>query len=415
MRGQFMNYTSELGFFRKILKNLHISSYVTDGTVLPENIDHGIRHFLGLEHIYRSFVLNIVKNASNNVIYFITDEFMCNYILLLLPNQSVTITKEIFICGPFITADFTRKKLMERTEKYELSPKMFAHFEKYYGNIPLVTDEAVVTSLFNSFGEILWSSIDNFAIQRIIYNEKQLIPIDEIKTLEEKSEEALLTIQSIEARYEAEQALMTAVQQGLPHKVTHLINHASEFVFENRTEDSLRNIKNYLIVMNTLLRKAAQSGGVPPYFIDKLSSHFAKKIEAAAAIQQTTRLPSQMVEHYCRLVNENALNNYSMPVQKAIAMIDYDLTADLSLKAVATSLNINASYFSTLFKKETGKTLTEYVANKRIANAEILLSSTNLQIQTVAQHCGILDVNYFTKLFKKHTGTTPGKYRESKQ
>ena len=105
------------------------------------------------------------------------------------------------------------------------------------------------------------------------------------------------------------------------------------------------------------------------------------------------------------------LLKYSVHVQEAITIIETDLTADLSLKTVSGLLGINASYFSTLFRKETGNTFTSYVNMKRIEQAKKLLSSTSLQIQTVAQHCGILDVNYFTKLFRKHTGTTPGKFR----
>ena len=41
-----------------------------------------------------------------------------------------------------------------------------------------------------------------------------------------------------------------------------------------------------------------------------------------------------------------------------------------------------------------------------------LLQTTRLQVQTVAQHCGISDVNYFTKLFKKAYGVTPRQFRE---
>ena len=41
-----------------------------------------------------------------------------------------------------------------------------------------------------------------------------------------------------------------------------------------------------------------------------------------------------------------------------------------------------------------------------------LLDSTALQIQTIAQHCGVLDVQYFSKLFKKHIGMTPKEYRK---
>ena len=56
-------------------------------------------------------------------------------------------------------------------------------------------------------------------------------------------------------------------------------------------------------------------------------------------------------------------------------------------------------------------TLTDYVNKKRIDNAVFLLNSTKMQIQTVAQYCGIPDVNYFTKLFKRYIGKTPKEYR----
>ena len=44
--------------------------------------------------------------------------------------------------------------------------------------------------------------------------------------------------------------------------------------------------------------------------------------------------------------------------------------------------------------------------------AQELLKTTNLQIQTIAQYCGIVDVHYFTRLFKKTTGVSPKQYRE---
>ena len=91
--------------------------------------------------------------------------------------------------------------------------------------------------------------------------------------------------------------------------------------------------------------------------------------------------------------------------------MDYDLTADLSLKANAEALNVNASYLSTQFRREVGKTVTEYVTERRMDLAARLLLTSGLQIQTVAQHCGMSDVNYFSKLFKKQFGVTPRQYR----
>jgi len=66
-----------------------------------------------------------------------------------------------------------------------------------------------------------------------------------------------------------------------------------------------------------------------------------------------------------------------------------------------------------LFKQEVGETLTEYVNGKRIKRAMQLLETTKMQVQTIAQNCGILDVHYFSKIFKKTTGMTPKEYRES--
>ena len=67
---------------------------------------------------------------------------------------------------------------------------------------------------------------------------------------------------------------------------------------------------------------------------------------------------------------------------------------------------------STLFKKEMGMRLTDYVNKKRIEHAVFLLNSTSMQIQNIAQYCGIPDVNYFTRILKKYMEKTPTEYRQ---
>ena len=106
------------------------------------------------------------------------------------------------------------------------------------------------------------------------------------------------------------------------------------------------------------------------------------------------------------------MKHYSKLVQHVILRIETDLTADLSLKTHAQYFNVNASYLSALFKKETGSTLTDYVNRLRIDHAIFLLNASDMQVQTIAQYCGIPDVNYFTKLFKRTVGKTPKEYRQ---
>ena len=113
---------------------------------------------------------------------------------------------------------------------------------------------------------------------------------------------------------------------------------------------------------------------------------------------------------YCRLVKNHTMKNYSPIVQKTIVFIESDISANLTLNSLAKMHNVSGGYLSTVFKKETGKNITEYIREKRMKHAEQLLSSTHLQIQTVALHCGIMDVQYFSKMF---TGKTPKEYRET--
>lgn len=227
---------------------------------------------------------------------------------------------------------------------------------------------------------------------------------------ERVSEESL---KNLEQRYEKENIFIKAVSQGNIKKCEEMLaasNHA--FLTEKRTEDSLRNLKNYTIIFNTLLRKAAEFGKVHPYYIDKISSDFAVKTEKLSSVEEGKKLHYNMIYSYCRLVQFHSSKAYSPIIQKLTTRIDADLTADLSLRAQAEDLGVNASYLSSLFKKEVGTTYSDYVNKKRVEYAARLLKTTSFQVQSIAQQCGILDLNYFSKVFKKYMGLTPLKYRE---
>ena len=165
--------------------------------------------------------------------------------------------------------------------------------------------------------------------------------------------------------------------------------------------------------MNTLLRKAAERGGVHPVYLDRVSSEFAAKIEQMSLLSEFSSFMREMFISYCRLVRKHSIKRYSPVVQKTVLLIDSDLSAPLTLSALAAAQGLSEGYLATVFKKETEKTVSEYVREKRMKHAAHLLTTTRLQIQTVALHCGIMDVQYFSKLFKKHTGKTPKEYRET--
>ena len=84
-----------------------------------------------------------------------------------------------------------------------------------------------------------------------------------------------------------------------------------------------------------------------------------------------------------------------------------------SLTVLAKAQSISPGYLATVFKRETGQTVSLYIREKRMNHAKHLLATTHMQVQTIAAHCGILDLQYFSKSFKLVTGMSPKEYRNS--
>lgn len=405
-----MSYKKELDFFRKILENYRINScIISAGDKSYRLADRGLRDSLDLSEDYDQLFCTRHETLTENMIFKLTDSFNCNYIFILLPESE---NEETFIAGPYIDREFTQKMLVDAAVQYDIPASFQNQIQKYYTTVPVYADRDIISSLFNTLGELLWGSMENFTVKTL-----SLVSADKpfpeiVERLNQRIDDPLLAMRMLESRYEGEKKLMQAVSQGIAHKAEQMISNSSELMLEMRIDDPVRNMKNYVIVANVLLRKAVEQGGVHPFYIDGVSSDFAKKVEKIKTVQEGVDMMHDMIYKYCALVKNHSMKNYSLLIQKVITIIDSDLTADLSLHRQAEMLNVNASYLSTLFKKETGMTLTEYVSKKRVDHAAFLLASTNMQIQNIAQHCGIFDVNYFTKIFKKNKGKTPKEYRE---
>lgn len=406
-----MNYEKELQFAEKLLQNFRLNiNYVTKSSLMEENEHaYGLQDILNYQYSAGDTFQLLMDNCEPNTIYHFKNILMCSYLVFELPQMQEPTYAYI---GPYTKHPISRHEILSLAEKFHVAPGNLPQLEQFYLDLPLLGDDNMLFTLLYTLGECIWGDANHFTIQENFdipfYSPESVTPIPDIQS----PEDAQLIIKILEKRYETEQNLIKAVSNGQVHKAELFFSNMTSRQFEQRTANPVRDLKNYGIVLNTLLRKAVESAAVHPIHIDAISSQYAKKIEATTSETACIFLYKEMVRKYCLLVKNHSLKGYSLLVRKVITRIDYDLTADLSLKVQAEYLNVNPSYLSTLFKKETGMTLTEYINRKRIENALLLLNSTDMQIQMIAQYCGITDVNYFTKTFKKIVGKTPKEYRE---
>ncbi len=87
------------------------------------------------------------------------------------------------------------------------------------------------------------------------------------------------------------------------------------------------------------------------------------------------------------------------------------LIENINVQDMAGSLHCSASHLMHSFKKSTGKTVIEYVTAQRMEKAKQLLRDSALQVNMVAELVGYEDYSYFSRVFKKETGETPREYR----
>lgn len=399
-----MSYERELSFLTRVLKKSRVGIFkINDqnpASYLAE--DNFKMLFAGGEEFFSSdFFAKIEKNK----IYRVHLKPDIRYIFMRLPNEAFP---TILGIGPFLSRPQSEQMVLEITEKYKLSIQKQKLLERFLANLPYVPENSPLFSMIDTFAEGLWGG--DFEV----VDTSRDLPAKQVEFKSEfpkNEQELLLNMKIMEERYAAENEMMRAVSQGQAHNISNVLTAFESMPFEKRLSDSLRNLKNYGIIMNTLLRKAAEQGGVHPLSLDRISSDFAKRIELLSTVSDAHALMSEMYSSYCLLVQKNNLKKYSPVVQKAILLIDATISSDISLKTLAAAQGINASHLSAVFKKETGKTVTEYINGKRMSLAAHLLKNTNLQIQSVALNCGIMDVQYFSKLFKKEFGKTPREYR----
>lgn len=396
-----MDLASVITYFNRLMLNYHIQT-LCFAPGEPLEFDKGLRATLGYSDAFSPLA---IERIEDRVIYRIQDIFSCRYYFLRLPSDN-----RILMAGPYLSGVSIDRIISNWTTRHGLSTAEAATLRRFLNNLPIMDDDTILAVIMTSLGEVLWDGPEHFRIEIIEPSDAQQSPPSSVSQPHTTRDH--LDIQSLELRYEGESRLMHAVSQGMVHQASLMFSSFHPQSLEKRSVDSLRNLKNYAIVLNTLLRKAAQQGNVHPLYIDQLSSTVAHHIEQLHSIHEAQQYLQTMVHKYCLLVKNHTMRGYSQPVQAVILRVDADLTANLALQAHASFLGVNASYLSSLFKRETGMTLTEYVNRKRIDNAIFLLNTTDLQIQVIAQNCGIPDVNYFTKTFKRIIGQTPSEYRQ---
>lgn len=111
--------------------------------------------------------------------------------------------------------------------------------------------------------------------------------------------------------------------------------------------------------------------------------------------------------------NSHAIHSYNHKIQQFESILEKHYQTEKSPSFYAYKMNITLKHLNRICKDILGKTVTELITNRVLLEAKRLLINPKKSINQVADDLGFENYSYFTKLFKKQTGLTPSEFRNS--
>ncbi len=172
-------------------------------------------------------------------------------------------------------------------------------------------------------------------------------------------------------------------------------------------------VKARVLELVVVLSRAALEGGADIEQIFGLNYQYLNEINQFVSIEEMTVWLSKIMNRFTDCVFDIQDVKHADVIYKALDYIKNNYIRKISLEDVASHVFLSPSYFSRIFKEETGKNFVSYLNDYRIRVSKRLLLDESIALVEISSMVGYEDQSYFSKSFKKLVGTTPGKYREA--
>lgn len=139
---------------------------------------------------------------------------------------------------------------------------------------------------------------------------------------------------------------------------------------------------------------------------------FEAACRRASSVQALERALSDMAHAQLRATQEQQRSGATRPIRVARQYVQQHYHEPITLEQVCEATGFSVSYFSALFKKETGEGFVKYLTRVRMEHARELLQQTSLPVSEICIRVGYNDIKHFTQTFKKETNLNPGQYRK---
>lgn len=218
--------------------------------------------------------------------------------------------------------------------------------------------------------------------------------------------------------YRYEQMLLTFVEQGEPERAKDLINAPPSMLFGRLSKDTLQQAKQLAVCAATIASRAAIAGGVDSRTAFHMSDLYIQQVELLRDAASANRLRDQIFVDFAREVQrvryhvhpEISDDKGRLFVQCA-EYVSQNVFSPIRSQEIADALGYTRSYLCNRFRELSGMTLTQYIQQEKIFEAQRLLRFTDQGLSELAALLAFSSQAHFQTVFKKVKGETPVQYR----
>ncbi len=187
------------------------------------------------------------------------------------------------------------------------------------------------------------------------------------------------------------------------------------FCYEVQALDSDKDLFKRLLTLNP--GRSLQN--IDPKVYDNqsnlLSFNRNSQDQPIAQLMETQGILLQLLSRFMQNATEATNRQAQGQVQLRIVLnyIHAHLHEKITVEQLAALQRLNVDYFSRQFQHQLGIRPILYITNKRLERAQVLITTTSLSLQEIAEQVGVSDIYYFSRLFKRRFGMPPARYRKS--
>ena len=374
-------------------ESLSLVSSETGGNFAFDVLDvYGFQEFIR-EQIEKSFLYPMILEDEYGLFYICSLEFVG------------AAFRACRLIGPSFSGRTSRLILRHKLDEHQLSVQIRKELTESFESLPIIPSSVLIQYAIMQHYAVTGERITMDLVQTFSQNRKD----------RQQSEFDKITREH-RGVYATEKAFLQMIREGNPDYAMAL-NRSRSLSSGVRADvgDPLRADKNNSLVLLTLVSRAAMEGGLDSSTAYTMNDDYAARIEHADTAGELTRLSKEMMDDYVRRVRHyREATGISPAIQEACSYIGSHIREKIRTADLAERAGYAEYYFTGKFRKEVGKSVRDYILEKKLSVARDLLRTTAMSVEEVSDYLSFGSRSRFYTVYRDRFGISPSKEKQGR-